>query len=309
MTCATIVWSNNAQRVFSQIKSADLKRGIMEAIYFHNGDWHDQQPLLIGPQDHAFWMASVVFDGARAYQGLAPDVPMHCERLIQSASKMLLKPTLQADEITDICIEAVRKLPRAGEYYIRPMFYATDGFIMPENESTKFVLAVYEAPIPQWPGIKVCLSTRRRPAKDQAPTTAKASCLYPNSAIAMREANNRGFDNAIVLDPNGNIAELLTANIWIVRDNVAFTPAANGTFLSGVTKQRVMQLLRDDGIESIEMVMTLDDIMTADEVFSTGNYAKVLPIIKVETRDLDPGPITSRARDLYLDYARTSAIF
>jgi branched-chain amino acid aminotransferase len=281
----------------------------MDAIYFHDGQWLEEQPRLIGPRDHAFWMASVVFDGARAYNGLAPDVDMHCERLAESARNMLLAPTMEPGEMTELCLEAVRKLPREGEYYIRPMYYGTEGFIIPEPESTKFVLAVYESPMPEWHGMKVCMASVRRPSRDQAPTTAKASCLYPNSAIGLRAANARGFDNAIVLDPNGNVAELLTANLWIVKDGVAMTPAINGTFLNGVTRRRVIDLLKADGIEVRETTMTVNDVMTADEVFSTGNYGKVLPIVKVEDRDLQPGPVTTRARDLYFDYSNGFPIF
>jgi branched-chain amino acid aminotransferase len=265
--------------------------------------------MLIGPMNHAFWMSSVVFDGARAFGGLAPDVDMHCERLLASARNMLLQPDLEAGEIAELCIEAVRKLPKESELYIRPMFYAEEGFIMPEPETTRFVLAVYDSPMPELHGLKVCLSSRRRPARDQAPTTAKASCLYPNSALALRDANARGFDNAVVLDPNGNVAELLTANLWIVKDGVAMTPAINGTFLNGVTRRRIIQLLKDAGTEVQEVTMTWEDVATADEVFSTGNYGKVMPIVKVENRDLQPGPVATKARDLYFDYAKDFQVF
>ena len=281
----------------------------MAAVFFHDGKWFDEQPMLVGPMNHAFWMSSVVFDGARAFGGLVPDVKMHCERLLVSAQNMLLEPALEAGEIAELCVEAVRRLPKQSELYIRPMFYAEEGFIMPEGASTKFVLAVYDSPMPEWHGIKVCLSSRRRPGRDQAPTTAKASCLYPNSALALRDANARGFDNAVVLDPNGNVAELLTANLWIVKDGVAMTPAINGTFLNGVTRQRMIQLLKDAGNEVEEVTMTWDDVANADEVFSTGNYGKVMPIVKVEDRDLQPGPVATKARDLYFDYAGDFQVF
>ena len=279
------------------------------AIFFHDGRWLDEQPLLTGPMSHAFWMSSVVFDGARAFGGLAPDIDRHCERLVASARAMMLQPTITAGEITELCHEAVRRLPRKADYYIRPMFYARDGFILPEPESTDFVLAVYDSPMPDWHGVKVCLSSKRRPARDQAPTTAKASCLYPNSALALREANDRGFDNAVVLDPNGNVAELLTANIWAVKDGVALTPAANGTFLNGITRQRIARLLKQDGVEVRETVLTFADLMAADELFSSGNYGKVLPITQLEQRELQPGPVTRKARDLYFDWAADFSVF
>ena len=281
----------------------------MSAIFFHDGQWFDEQPLLIGPMHHAFWQSSIVFDGARSIAGLVPDVEQHCERLLKSANNMLLAPKLEAGEIAELCVEAVRKLPPESELYIRPMFYATEGFLQPEPDSTCFVLAVYDAPLPDSPGLKVCLSSRRRPARDMAPTTAKASCLYPNTALGMREASQRGFDNGIVLDPNGNVAELLSANVWIVKDGVAMTPAINGTFLNGVTRQRVIQLLKDAGTPVLETTITFEDVMSADEVFSTGNYSKVMPIIKVENRDLQAGPVARKARELYFDYAQEFSVF
>src|SRR3546814_19681013 len=113
-----------------------------------------------------------------------------------------------------------------------------------------------------------------------APTDAKASCLYPNSARALTEATRRGFGNAVVLDALGNVAELATANIWIAKDGVAITPAPNGTFLNGLTRQRVMRLLRAAGIEVREACVTWPAVLAADEVFSPGNYGRGVPIAR-----------------------------
>lgn len=280
----------------------------MAGVFFYDGQWLDESPKLTGPMDHAFWMSSVVFDGARSFDGMVPDLDLHCERLIGSAEAMLLAPKLTAGEITELSRQAVRKFPKQAELYIRPMFFATEGFLTPEPDSTTFVLAVYESPLPEFSGIKVCLSTRRRPARDMAPTDAKASCLYPNTARALREASGRGFDNCIVLDANGNVAELASANVWIVKDGVAMTPAINGTFLNGITRQRMIQLFTDDGIRVEETTITFDDVMDADEVFSSGNYGKITPIVQVEDRDLQQGPLTKKARALYWDYAKSAAL-
>ena len=94
----------------------------MKATFFHDGKWHDQQPMLIGPMNHAFWMASVVFDGARSMGGLVPDVEDHCARLCTSAENMLLAPKIEAGEIAELCRVGVRQLPREMALYIRPMF-------------------------------------------------------------------------------------------------------------------------------------------------------------------------------------------
>jgi branched-chain amino acid aminotransferase len=162
--------------------------------------------------------------------------------------------------------------------------------------------------MPEPKGMACCFSSYRRPARDAAPTDAKASCLYPNMQRALVEAASRGFDNAITFDAAANVAELATANLWIARDGVAMTPVCNGTFLNGITRQRVIQLLRDDGIEAIETTLTRQDILDADEVFSTGNYGKVLPITRVEERHYQAGRVYQKARALYLEFAKTQTV-
>ena len=140
------------------------------------------------------------------------------------------------------------------------------------------------------------------------PTDAKASCLYPNVARILAEATARGFDNAVVLDAASNVAEFATANLWLAKDGVAITPVTNGTFLNGITRQRVITLLREAGVEVQERVVTFDEVRGADELFSSGNYGKVMPITRIEDRDLQPGPIFNQARELYFKFAETSPV-
>jgi branched-chain amino acid aminotransferase len=273
------------------------------AFTYIDGTWREGNPPLLGPLTHATWLASVVFDGARAFEGVAPDLDKHCQRVVASAKSFGLQPMLSAGEIEELARDGIRHFPHGAELYIRPLFFAEDGFIVPVPESTRFALTVHELPMPKPSGFSVCVSSYRRPAPDQAPTDAKASCLYPNSARALREALGKGFDNAIVLDPAGNVAEFTTSNIFIVREGVAITPVPNGTFLAGVTRARVMQLLRHAGVRVDERVVRLEDVLGADEVFSAGNFGKVLPVTRVEKRDLQPGPVYRRARETYWEWA------
>src|SRR6185436_7382767 len=133
---------------------------------------------------------------------------------------------------------------------------------------------------------------------DMATTDLKGAALYPNSGRGLKEVEGRGFDNGVVLDHEGNVAEFLTSNIFIVKDGVAHTPAVNGTFLNGVTRRCVIQLLRDDGVKVEERTIKQDEIGGADEIFSTGNYGKVLPVIRFEERHMQPGPVYRKARQL-----------
>jgi branched-chain amino acid aminotransferase len=177
--------------------------------------------------------------------------------------------------------------------------------VPPDPDSTRFLLTVYETPMPAPSGFSVTVSPYRRPSVECMPTDAKAGCLYPNNGRALLEARSRGFDNALVRDMLGNVAETASSNVFMVKDGVVLTPAPNRSFLAGVTRRRVIALLRDAGVEVEETALTVDDFRDADEIFSTGNYAKVVPITRIEERELQPGPIHNKARKLYWEWAHS----
>lgn len=272
---------------------------------WYRGDWYDGNPLIMGPMTHAPWLGSCVFDGSRAFEGVAPDLDLHCQRIVRSAETFGLKVLKSAGEIEELIRDGIAKFPKGTELYLRPMFWAADGFVDVDPESTEFSVSVYTSPMPKPTGFSVTCSPFRRPSYEYAPTDAKAACHYPNSARAIREAKARGFDNAVMLDPLSNVSELATANIWLVKDGEAHTPVPNGTFLNGVTRQRVIQLLRAAGITVHERSIRWQEFIDADEVFSTGNYGKVVPVTRVEQRHLQPGPMMAKARELYWDYAHS----
>jgi branched-chain amino acid aminotransferase len=188
------------------------------------------------------------------------------------------------------------------------MYWAEDGFVDVDPETTQFSISVYDEPLPEPNGFSITCSPFRRPSYEYAPTDAKAACHYPNSARAMREARSRGFDNAVLLDGLAHVSELATANIFLVKQGEVHTPVPNGTFLNGITRQRVIGLLRQSGVSVHERSVTWRDVLDADELFSTGNYGKVMPITRVESRHLQPGPIYNRARQLYWAFAHGEKI-
>jgi branched-chain amino acid aminotransferase len=283
-----------------------LKESTGDAWTYFEGAWHQGNTPIMGVMDHAPWLGSCVFDGCRAFEGVTPDLDRHCQRVIQSAENFGLEPKQTAEEIEALVREGVAKFPKSAELYLRPMFWATSGMVDTDPESTRFSVSVYDSALPKPPAaISVTLSPFRRPSLEYAPTNAKAACHYPNAARALREAAKRGFANAVMLDPLGHVAELATANIWFAKNGEAFTPIPNGCFLNGITRQRIIQLLRDDGVTVHETTLDWKDFLNADEVFTTGNFSKVMPITRVETRDLQPGPIAARARALYWDFAHS----
>ena len=281
----------------------------MEPQTWLDGVWHAGNPPIFGPMTHGAWMASVAFDGARAFEGVMPDLDRHAARAIDSARKLGLEPKIPAEEIAALAVEGVRRFPEGTELYIRPLFWAEDGFVEPEAESTRFMLTLFELPLPAPDDtVTAAVADERRPCPAMAPTDAKASCLYPNNARMLREAHEKGFQNAIVCDALGNVAETATSNIFMVRNGDVFTPVPNGTFLNGVTRQRVIQLLREAGVPVHEVTLTLDDFRVADEIFSTGNYSKVVPITKFDDHEPGVGPVSLKARELYFEWAHAGAI-
>lgn len=128
----------------------------------------------------------------------------------------------------------------------------------------------------------------------------------PNNGRAILDAKRRGYDNALVRDMLGNVAETASSNVFMAKDGRVLTPAANGTFLSGITRARSIALLEATGVEIVETAMTVADFMDADEIFSTGNHSKVVPIVRIEDRDLQPGPIAKKLRDLYWEWAHST---
>ncbi len=276
----------------------------MAGVYFYDETWFTEEPKIVGPMDHAFWLGSVIFDGARAIKGFAPDLDKHSARAVRSAQTMGMKPTKTAAEIEALCREGIRRMGPDATLYVRPMFFIRRGLgaARPDPDSTDFVLSLYDAPLPPFAGFSAMLAPFRRAATDMAPTDAKAACLYPNGARASAWAAERGADNAVMLDPNGNVAEFASANIWFAKDGVVVTPAVNHTFLNGITRQRIIGLLSADGMRVEERAVRAEELDTADEIFSTGNYGKVTPCTRYNGRDLPIGPVATRARDLYFGW-------
>jgi branched-chain amino acid aminotransferase len=250
----------------------------------------------------------MVFDGARTFEGVTPDLELHCARVNESAKKMYLKPVVSPETWVKLAREGIARFEKEATLYIRPMYWAEkEGpWVQAHDlESTAWCLCIYDAPMRPPKGFSVTLSAFRRPTHETMPVDAKAGCLYPNNSRALFECQSRGFDNSILCDQLGNVAEFATSNIFMVKKDIVYTPVPNGTFLAGITRQRVIGLLRQAGINVIEKTLTYADFAAADEIFSTGNYSKVTPVIRIDNRTLQHGPIYTKARELYWAFAHS----
>ncbi len=280
-----------------------------QTFTFLDGEWLEGNAPIVGPRTHAFWLGSSVFDGARAFEGVTPDLDKHCARLNRSATSMCLKPTMSVEAMLELAREGVKKFSPGAELYLRPMYWPEQGgpiSVPPDPDSTRFCFCIYEAPMPAPTGASITRSPYAKPLAVTMPIDAKAGCLYPNNARALIEARARGFDNCLMCDMLGNVAELATANVFMAKDGVVMTPIANGTFLNGVTRQRVLALLRADGVDARETTLGFADFDRADEIFVVGNYSKVTPVRRIDGRDLQPGPYFRRARKLYWEFAHAN---
>lgn len=277
---------------------------------YFNGTWHNGDMPIMLAGDHGAWLGSSVFDGARYVQGVTPDLDRHCERVNNSARAMGLTPTHSPEDIVAIVHEGLKAYAPDVAVYIRPMYWGIDGdvtAIIPSPDSTGFAVCLEEIPMPAADAAATLTTTAfRRPVLADSVCNAKAGCLYPNNARMLREARAKGFSNALVGDALGNVAESATANVFIVRDGEIQTPMPNGTFLSGITRARHIANLAAAGETVVEKTLTFEDVAAADEVFLSGNMAKVTPVSRFDDRHYQVGPVTRRVRDLYWDWALSS---
>lgn len=279
---------------------------------YFEGTWHEGNPVVIRAADHGAWLGTTVFDGARWFDGLAPDLEAHCARINRSASALMLTPTVEAASMVEIVREGLEMFDKSDAVYIRPMYWGIDGdmsasAIAPSAEATGFAISLEAVPMAPATSSTTLTRTRfRRPVLEDAVVNAKAGCLYPNNARMIREAKSKGFGNALVADAAGNVAETATANVFMVKDGEVFTPIANGTFLSGITRARHISNLAAEGVQVHETVLTFEDFHDADEVFLSGNMSKVTPVTAFDDTQYQVGPVTRRVRELYWDWAASN---
>jgi branched-chain amino acid aminotransferase len=277
-----------------------------KCVTWYEGRWHEGNTPILGAADHGTWLGTLVFDGARAFENVTPDLDLHCARLVRSAEIMGLVPCIEAGELEELCREGIRRLAGSTPLYIRPMMWSREGtpaMIDPEPDTTAIALCIedlaFRAPGP----VALTLSPYRRPPPDAGLNDAKAACQYANNGRILREARSRGFQNALSLDQEGLVAETGSTNIFLVKDGVVRTPAPNGTFLNGITRQRVIALLRDEGVSVEEASLRLEDFAGADEMFMTANAQKIVAVTRYEQRQLRSTAMAQKARALYWEFA------
>lgn len=282
-----------------------------DIVTWVDGQWHKGNAPIIGAADHAAWLGSQVFDGARQFEGVRPDLDLHAARIIRSAHAMGMLPPVDADTVQGLMEEGCAMFAPDAALYLRPMMWSREsspGIIDAVPDSTGFAICIEALDMPAPGAFSLTVSPFCRPRPDMALTEAKAGSLYANNARIMADARKRGYSNALSLDIDGYVAETASTNVFMVRDGVVLTPVPNGMFLNGITRQRVIALLRGAGVEVIETSLTLEDFAQADEIFVTGNIAKVMPVTRYQDRELGTPRLGLQARQMYWDYALSARV-
>ncbi len=273
--------------------------------------WEDATVHVLA---HSLHYGSGVFEGIRAYdtpEGTAVfRLTKHIERLHRSAKAIGLPLDRPVSELVEAC-KAVVKVNELQAAYVRPISYFELGSIglNPNGARVRTAIAAFS-----WGaylgeeglanGIRVRISSWRRFSAASFIPTAKATGTYLNSTLAKVEAVNAGYDEAVMLNQDGMLAEGSGENIFVVRDGVMHTPPIGAGILDGITRHSVMTLLAGEGIEVRETSLARGDLYSAEEAFFTGTAAEVTPIREVDDRPVGtgkPGPLTRRAQELFAD--------
>jgi branched-chain amino acid aminotransferase len=271
-------------------------------------DWDEARVHILTPSLHYGWG---VFEGIRAYETAGGGSAVfrltdHMERLFRSAKIYHMEPPVSLEGAIKVTkdLVAMNGIPTC---YIRPIVYLGYGEmgLNPLTSPVRMAIA-------SWPwgaylgeeafetGVRVKISSWRRLDPNIIPPAAKATGQYLNSSLAKAEAVKAGYDEGILLNPNGYVTDGSGENVFLVRDGVLCTPPLAAGCLAGITRASILQIAEDEGIRTREGDLVRTDLYLADEAFFTGTAAEVVPIREVDDRVLgDPGPITRRLQEVF----------
>ncbi len=260
---------------------------------------------------HGLHYASAVFEGERAYGGTIFRLRMHTERLQNSAGVLGFSIPWTADQI-DQAAMAVLRANQLTDAYVRPIAWRGTEQLSVAAQQTTIHLAIAAWP---WPnlfgaermrGVRLEIATWRRPSPETAPTAAKATGLYMIGTLAKNQAEAAGFQDALMLDWRGQVAEATGANIFLVIDGALHTPTPEG-FLDGITRRTVMSLARRRQIRVVERAIMPEELGAASEVLLAGTAAEVTPVRQIGAHHYTPGRITETIAADYAALVRVPA--
>jgi branched-chain amino acid aminotransferase len=273
--------------------------------------WNDARIHVL---THSLHYGVAVFEGIRAYpqpdgRGAIFRLREHVRRLFESAHICLMELPYSKEQVADACKEVLRA-NRMTEGYLRPIAYHSEGAMgVGAVNPVRLTVATwfwgaYLGDEGLKRGIRVKVSSYTRMHMNSDPTRAKVSGHYLNSVLAKREALAGGYDEAILLDQQGYVAEATGENLFIVRDGVLYTPPATGGILEGITRESIVRIARDKGIPVEERAFSRDYLYCADEAFMCGTAAEITPVREVDDRRVGAGEMGPVTKELQATFFR-----
>jgi branched-chain amino acid aminotransferase len=273
--------------------------------------WEDAKIHVL---THALHYGTSIFEGIRAYWTgkdlLIFRLDDHIDRMFRSAKILGIKVPYTADEVRKAIIETLKANGFREDVYIRPILFVSTPTVTLDVRVLDVSLAVIAFPFGKYlppEGIRATIVSWRRVSNTMLPVMAKIGGIYVNSVLALVEARSKGFDEAILMDANGYIAEGSGENIFIVRKGKIYTPPTYASILEGITRDTIITLATDEGISVEERPIAREEVYIADEVFLVGTAAEVTPVVEIDGRiigDGKPGPVTKKLAELYAKVVR-----
>ena len=290
----------------------------MPKYAFFEGEFVPIEKAKVSIMTHAFNYGTGCFEGIRAYwnededQLLVFRMREHYERLHRSCNILHIELPYSVERLGELTIELLRKEGYRADAYIRPLAYkATEGIgVRLHDLDDEF--AIFAVPFGKYiekeEGAKVCVSSWHRISDNAVPARAKITGAYINSAFSKTEAMLNGFDEAIVLNPNGHVSEGSAENLFIVRQGKLITPSVTENILEGITRDTIIQIAREQfGLETMERPIDRTELYLAEEAFFCGTGVQVAAIVSIDHRPVgagELGPIVKKLRDLYFDIVK-----
>jgi branched-chain amino acid aminotransferase len=266
---------------------------------------------------HALHYGTGAFGGLRGYwnddqEELYVFRPVdHFTRLLRSAKMLRMDLPYTPEALVPKLTELLRTEAMKQDCYIRPLIYKSTPTIGVRLHDLDDSLAIFALPFGDYlplDGLHVTVSSWRRIDDNAIPARGKVTGAYINSALIVSDAKAAGFDDALVLNEDGHIAEAAAANFFIVRDGVAITSPITSNILEGITRRTIIHLLREElGVEVVERNIDRTELYICDEAFSCGTGYQVAAVTRVDHHDIGdakPGPITTQVRDMYFDLVK-----
>ena len=253
---------------------------------------------------HGLHYGSCVFEGLRVYDGHVFKLDLHVDRLIHSAHVLGFKIPYSKKEINSAILEIV-SIQKIKDGYVRPVAWRGSEMMAISAQQTSIHLAVATWPWPSYfspelrlKGIRLKISEWSRPAPNTAPVDSKAAGLYMICTLSKHKAEKEGFDDALMLDYRGQVAEATGANFFMVKNGSLYTPKPD-CFLNGITRKTVIGLAEENNIQVHEIALKPEDLSSAEEAFITGTAVEITPVREVDNYKFKVGDVTKKLIDLY----------